>query len=458
MTVISRNRRTWLGLGAGLLVLVLGVVVWAGGTVRSEAGGGVDPLARFLLAVAVILVVSHVLGSVLRRVGQPRVVGEMLGGVMLGPSVLGSMWPEAMQWLFTADALGHLDKVGQLGLVVFMFLLGCELRLDRIDRPATVAATVAGGTGLPFAVGIGLACAFAGLLSPRGFTVPYALFLGLALSITALPVLARILLDLKLEETGVGVLTVSAAAIGDGVAWLVLTVILTATGQGTHASAAETAYLAAALVVVTFLCVRPALAVLVRKVRSKQLLTVVLLAGAITFSAVTQAINLHPVIGAFLFGAVVPRDSEPVRRVGHQLQGFTLIVLLPVFFAGVGLNTSVGLLGGDLVAWTVFGTLLVASVTAKFVGAGGAARLTGLPTRQAVWVGAAMNCRGVTELVIAAIGFQAGLINQLGFTMLVLLAVITTVLSNWALRWLSPDGVALDRSRAPMGSTGKDAR
>ncbi|MFE1174109.1 cation:proton antiporter [Streptomyces sp. NPDC058773] len=446
MTTLPTSRRTWLSLGAGLLVLIGSVLMWTADVLSSGTpSGSLDQITRFLLVLAVILMVCHLLGELMRRLGQPPVLGEMLGGVLLGPSALGLVWPAAMRWLAAPAVLDTMDKVGQLGLVVFMFLLGCELRTDRIERPRLVAATVLGGMGLPFVVGVGLACGLGSLLAPHG-TAPtsYALFLGLALSVTALPVLARVLVDLRIDQTRVGALSMSSAAVGDGVAWLVLTFILTGTGQGGSTSMAETAYLAMALMAVTVLCVRPALAVLVRRMRSEQLLTVVLLAGAIAFSGMTQAINLHPVIGAFLFGVVVPRDSEKVQRIGHQLRGFTLIVLLPVFFAGVGLGTSIGLIGGSPLNWLVFAVVLAAAVLTKFLGAGGAARLAGLPRKQSVRLATLMNCRGVTELVIATIGFKAGLINQLCFTVLVLIAVVTTAATGPLMRRLIRNDPAVD--------------
>lgn len=435
---VVRGRRPWLGIGAGIVILVSSVLMWGPGLFDTGAGAKpVDSITRFLLAVAVILIVSHLCGALMRRFKQPPVLGEIIGGLLLGPSALGLVWPQAGRWLFQADVLDSLNKAAQLGLVVFMFLLGCELRTDRIERPRTVVAGLIGGMGLPFVVGAGIALAAGPMLLGEGAsTTGHALFFGLALAITALPVLARILVDLGLDRTGVGALSLSTAAIGDGVAWLVLTLILAGTGTGGSGKVLETAGLAVALVGVTYLVIRHALAALVARMKSEQLLTVVLVVGAIAFSALTQMINLHPLIGAFLFGAAVPRNSPAVDRISHQLQGFTLTILLPLFFAGVGLVTAVGLLGAHAVHWLVFGGILVAAQVTKFVGAGGAARLAGLPGREAVQLGVLMNCRGVTELVIATVGLHAGLVNQLGFTILVLIAVITTAVTGPLMRHL----------------------
>ena len=447
----GRGARGWVGIGAGLVILVTSVVIWGPNLVGGATGSkGTDPVARFLLAVALILFVAHACGAILRRWNQPPVLGEILGGLLLGPSALGLIAPGAQGWLFPAEALESLDKAAQLGLIVFMFLLGCELRTDNLGGARrTVGATVLGGMGLPFVVGLGVALGTQSMLAGSGAHGPgFVLFFGLALSITALPVLARILVDLKLDRTRLGTLSLSSAAIGDGIAWTALTLILATTGIGGAAQIATTAGLAVALVLVTILCVRPALAALVPRITSDQLLLAVLAVGAIGFSAVTQLINLHPVIGAFLFGAAVPRDCAAVERISQQLQGFAIAILLPLFFAGVGLGTSIGLLGGDPGHWLALAVVLTAALVTKFLGAGGAARLAGLPRREALQLGVLMNCRGITELVVATIGLRYGLVNQLGFTILVLVAVITTAITGPLMRVLRRDEVGADDGSA----------
>ncbi|MEV7551485.1 cation:proton antiporter [Amycolatopsis sp. NPDC089917] len=398
----------------------------------------IEPITRFLLAVGAILLVSHFCGEVLRRLRQPPVLGEIVGGILLGPSVLGLIWPSAGAWLFSPEVMSSLDKAAQLGLVVFMFLLGCELRTDRIERKSLVGAVVLGGMGLPFAAGIGVAFAASSVLAGADApTAGYVLFFALAMAITALPVLARILVDLNLERTGLGALSVTSAAIGDGVAWLTLTVILVGTGVHGSGNPAMTAILAVVLVVVTQVVVRRALSALVTRIESEKVMTVVLLVGALAFAVMTQILGLHALLGAFLFGTAVPRDCPLVERISEQLRGFTLVVLLPLFFALVGLSTSIGLLGTNASHWLLFAGVLVVAQLTKFLGAGGAARLAGLPRNQAIQLGTLMNCRGVTELVVATIGLKYGLVNQLGFTMLVLVAVVTTAVTGPLMRFLT---------------------
>lgn len=435
-----RSRRPAVGIVAGLVVLVSAVVVWGPGLVRGGEGhGGVDPTARFLLAVAVIVLVSHLLGTVLRRFGQPAVIGEIVGGLVLGPSALGWAWPSAQAWLLPAEVKSTMAMAAQLGLVTFMFLLGCELRMERVSSGRTaLAATVLGGMGLPFLAGLGIAVAAPDVL--RGASAHhtgYAVFFGLALSVTALPVLARVLVDLRMDRSELGTFALAGAAVGDGVAWLALTVVLAMTSA--TGGVAATVGLTLALVTVTVLVVRPLLAAAVHVAEkqpggAKVMLPMMLLAGAVSYAAITQVIGLHPVIGAFLFGTVVPRGSRSAERMNEQLQGFTLAVLLPLFFAGIGLNVSIRGLGLAPWHWTVLVAVVAAATVTKFVGAGGAARAAGMPRNEAMRLGALMNCRGVTEIVVAGIGYEAGLIGANGLTVLVLMALVTTALTGPLLR------------------------
>ncbi|MFI6094745.1 cation:proton antiporter [Lentzea sp. NPDC051213] len=403
---------------------------------------GADPVAHFLLALAVIVVVCNLLAWVFRKLGQPPVVGEIVGGLLLGPTVLAQLWPAGSAWLLTPSVVGTLSVVAQLGLVTFMFLLGSELRFGAAgaDRKI-VTAVVAGSIGLPFAGGMLLALAGRPMIAGEaGDGFAYLVVFGLAVSITALPVLARILVDARMDTTRVGRVALACAAVGDGAAWMVLTVVLAVSGLAASGSAVVTVGLVGVLVLVTALVVRPALAWLVERAGGGPLLLPMLVAGAVSYAAVTQLIGLHAAVGAFLFGAVIPRDDTIMLKVRQQLHGFAEVVLLPLFFASVGLSTAVTAVGGSLANWLLLIAVVVVATATKFVGAGGAAYLAGMPVRESLQIGALMNCRGVTELIVATICLQYGVVNTLGFTVLVLMALCTTAVTGPLLKLFTSAG------------------
>lgn len=436
---IPSTGRRWTLLGAAVSVAVLAAVLagWSHGLLGiGPAAGNVDPVFLFLLAIAVVLLVAHLFGSIFARLGQPPVLGEILAGIALGPSVLGAVWPAGRDWIFPTAVQHVFAMISQLGLVVFAFLIGCELRTAQLrTRRRVVVGVVAGGMGLPMVTGIALAVLARPVLAIPGTSpVAYALFVGLALSITALPVLARVLGDLKVDGTPLGTLAMASAAVGDGIGWLLLAVITVIAGTGGTGRLPMTMELMVAFVAFAVLAVRPALRHIVRRADaagSTQLLLPVLFGGALVFGATTQLIGLHAASGAFLFGALVPKDSGQVVRLNQQMQTFTIKILLPVFFVGVGLDVSLSQLSGAPTRWLVFAGLLVAAFATKIIGAGGGARLAGCDRAQARTIGVLMNCRGVTELIVVTIGWQEHLFNSVAFTCFVIIALVTSLVTPW---------------------------
>ncbi|MGW4648923.1 cation:proton antiporter domain-containing protein [Kitasatospora sp. NPDC004289] len=428
-------RSRWRGVVGAVSVVALGGAAWA-------RDGVSDPLARFLVAAAVVVLTAHLLGALFRRFGQPQVVGEVVGGLLLGPSALGLLWPAGQQWLFTASVRQGLGSAADLGLAVFMFLVGCRIRPEELGaRGGALLGLGVGSLLAPFLGGLGLALLLGDRLAGGTRPAAEALFLGLALSVTALPVLARILAELRLTDRPHGQLALGAAALGDGVGWGALTVLLALLGGGRAGGAPLTLAALVVLLPAVRYGLRPALAALVDwaerepESRSGQLLSA-LLAGLLGLAALTQWLGLHPVVGALLFGAATPGGHPAVRRICRQLEGFTSAVLLPLFFVGVGLRTSAGAVLGDPVGWLLLLAVLAVAVGGKLLGAVLGTAVAGTPRAEGLRLGVLMNCRGVTELVVITIGHQAGLVNDLGATVLVLMAVLTTAATAPAYRLL----------------------
>jgi Kef-type K+ transport system membrane component KefB len=421
---------------APLAVVVSSVflAVWAGE--RVHGSGDATQLTKFLLAAAVILAACHALGAVARALRQPAVVGELLGGVLIGPSLLGWVWQGGSGWLFPATVQHDLHMVAELGLVAFMFLVGLELRAgiaaERCHR--NVWCVVAGGMGLPVLCGSVVAIPMRHALAGTGAsTAEFAIFIGLALSITALPVLARMLEDLDASRTPVAVTGIASAAVGDGLVWGLLSLLLATSQAAGFGRIALELTATAAFLVVALVWLRPLLdrcAVPFQNEHRRQLLVPAFTMGAVGFAAATNALGLHPAVGALLFGVVVPPGARIRKSLDDQLRGFTTIVLLPIFFADVGLNTSVRLVGASIGHWLVLGGVIAVACGSKLLGVAGGARLSGMDRGRSLELGVLMNCRGVTELVFASIGFEYHIINGLGLTVIVLVALVTTVVTG----------------------------
>ncbi len=401
-------------------------------------------LATLLLQLAVILVAARLCGLALERVGQPPVIGEMAAGVLLGPMVFGAALPQLQAALFPPASLRGLEWVSTLGLVLFVFLVGAEMRAPGGLRAQLTASGRVGALSLLIPMGLGLA--IAPLLHPRyapadARALPFALFIAVALSVTAFPVMARILKDRALAQTPVGRLCIGAAAIVDAGAWVGLALVAAVVpAEGSWRGFAMTLAGLAALSVALLFVVRPMTARLLARSapggRAHAVTCSALLAVLLACAGATHWLGLHPVFGAFLFGASLPRCDALLACLTGLLERVTMVVLLPVFFVLAGLGTSAGALAGTSLA--AFALLLLAAVAGKVLGGTAGARCSGHGWRESFAVGVLMNTRGLMELVVIRIGLEAGLIGPELFTMLLLMTLITTLMTSPLLALLAP--------------------
>jgi Kef-type K+ transport system membrane component KefB len=392
-----------------------------------------------LLEVVVILAASTLVSALLRRSGQPRVIGQMVAGILIGPSFLGAIAPVMSAQLFPPAALGHLSAMSQFGLVIYMLLVGVSLDHKEVRTQGHAAVVISHvSIVVPFFLG--------GLLSlylyPRlgedsvSFT-GFTLFLGAAMSITAFPVLARILSEENLMGTRLGSLTIACAAVDDVTGWCILASILAIVNGAQSAYAQYVTVLSAAVyIAVMLLVMKPLLAraepaVSRLRLSEHSLLTLVVCLG-LTSALITDWLGIHALFGAFLFGAILPRSGF-LRVVPEKLQSFVEALLLPLFFAFTGLRTSIGLLNGaDM--WFYWALAMGVAVLAKLGGCLLAARASGIPWTESLSIGLLMNTRGLMELVILNIGLDAGIISPSLFAIMVLMALSTTFMTTPLLR------------------------
>ncbi|MCU1374293.1 MAG: sodium/hydrogen exchanger, partial [Actinomycetia bacterium] len=399
---------------------------------------------KLLLASVVIVVLARVVGSLFRRIGQPQVMGEIVAGIILGPSVLGAVAPSAQHHLFSADVLPFIDVLAQLGLVFFMFLIGLELDVRLIKGRGHAAAAVSHASiVLPFLSGVAVAVLiFTKLGSAEGDFLPFALFLGASMSITAFPVLARILTERGLNKTRLGAVTITCAAIDDVTAWCLLAIVVAVAAANGLGGAFLTIGLAVVFIAAMLVVVRPLVARLATVQEEDGGLSPTVLAmvfaGLLLSSLATDRIGIHAIFGAFLFGAIMPQQSEFVGELSTKLEDFAVIFLLPLFFAYSGLRTEIGQLGTDPALWAYCALIVGVAVLGKWGGSTLAARMVGLTWRESLGLGILMNCRGLTELVILNIGLDLGVIPPALFAMLVIMALVTTFMTTPILAAIYP--------------------
>ena len=390
---------------------------------------------HFFLQLALILLACRAVGLLAACFGQPQVVAEMITGVLLGPSLLGAWFPELSASLFPADSRKVLMPVSQLGLALYMFIVGMEFRVDQIRAHLRCAVSVSlAGMLAPFALGglLGAWMHSAGGLFGEGTSVFGAvIFTGASMCITAFPMLARIIHFKGLSGTTMGTVAIGAGAIDDAAAWSLLAVVM-ASMSGDVVHAASNLGLAALYLFVCFALIRPALARWAKTIEASGDLSDSQYAFLLSLMCLgawwTDRIELHAVFGAFIMGACMPRGLVS-RRLVERTQSLSVALLLPLFFTYSGLNTKLGLLSNSgLWGWAL--AVLLAAIVGKGLACWGAARLSGLPNREALGIGILMNARGLMELIIINIGLQRGVIGPELFAMFAIMAVVTTLMAS----------------------------
>ncbi len=371
------------------------------------------------------------MGVLSSRIGQPPVIGEIVAGIMLGPSLLGLLWPEAVKTLFPSQVLPNIYLLSQIGLIFFMFLVGLDVKPEHLRGRLRLAVLTSNSSViLPFGLGVILAATVLKSLQPPAISdLAYALFLGAAMSVTAFPVLARIVAEKNLQTTPLGQLALTAASIDDVTAWCLLAMAIIAARSGDIWTAWPT--LVGILIFATALLTlgKKYLGKLIGAWERRGQLTLahqtVIYILLILTAIVTQLLGIDVIFGGFILGVIMPKDSVLAQYLRERIQDFVTIFLLPLFFAYSGLNTQVGLVNSGML-WAITGLIILAAIVGKFGGAFGAAKVSGVPTGEAAALGWLMNTRGLTELIILNIGLQLKVIPPVLFTMLVIMALVTT--------------------------------
>ncbi len=404
-----------------------------------------------ILQIGIILIAVRLVGSLFRKIHQPRVVGEMFAGIMLGPSLLGRLAPDLSAALFPPDSLGYLNALSQVGLLLFMFLVGMEIDLKQLSKLGRTAVTTSHASIIvPFILGFLMAFYLYPRLSDQSvhFT-SFALFMGAAMSVTAFPVLARILIERNMIRTSVGVVAITCAAVDDVTAWCILAGIIVIVRSSSQELPIWLILIGlGAFIFIMLLVVRRSLGKLAVLYERRGSLThesiVVILLLVLASGWITESLGVHALFGAFLAGTSMPRHHELLQEISRKFEALVVVLLLPLYFAFTGLRSSIFLITG-VQMWLYCAAIIALAVIGKLGGSMITARLNGLPWREAAAIGILMNTRGLVELVILNIGLDLGILSPALFSMMVLMALITTMMTTPLLTWVYPEHLAHQR-------------
>lgn len=400
------------------------------------------PLAILLAQIITIIIVARFFGWVFRKIGQPSVIGEIIAGIVLGPSLLGLYFPEFSLQLFPVESLGNLQFLSQIGLILFMFVIGMELDLKVLQNRAKDAVVISHASiVIPFALGIGLAYFVYFRFAPVGVAfLPFALFMGIALSITAFPVLARIVQERGIHKTKLGAIVITCAAADDITAWCLLAAVIAIVKAGTFVSSLYIIVLAIGYVMVMLFVVKPFLKKIGELYGTKNSLNKPVVAifflTLILSSYITEIIGIHALFGAFMTGVIMPDITKFRNLFIEKVEDVSVILLLPLFFVFTGLRTEIGLIN-DPYLWKITGFIILVAVVGKFLGSALAAKFVGQSWRDSLTIGALMNTRGLMELIVLNIGLDLKVLTPEVFTMMVIMALVTTFMTGPALNFIN---------------------
>lgn len=433
------------GIGAFLLIDLKGQELMDPAAImameRHAVHEQINHLLYVLIALSVVVGTARAFGSLFSLIHQPAVIGEVIGGILLGPSFLGKFAPQVSAVILPATAFPFLGVIAQLGVILYMFVVGLELDLSVLRKSghATLAISHASIVA-PFLCGALLALQIYNRVSlPEVPFTSFALFLGVSLSVTAFPVLARILTDRNVNRSKMGTIALTCAAVDDVTAWCLLALVVSLSqaklGSAFMTLGLTVIYIAAMLSIGGYLMKR-----FVPWLEKFDRLTdggmAIFFVGLLLSSLATEVIGIHAIFGAFLLGAITPHDSRVAKELTDRIQDLVRIMFLPAFFAFTGMRTEIGSLN-TLEDWKLCGMIILIASVGKFGGTLIAARLTGLDWRNAAALGILMNTRGLVELIVLNLGLDLKIISPQLFTMLVLMALVTTFITSPIFHWLT---------------------
>lgn len=394
-----------------------------------------DPIAILLLQIVVILLAVRIFGWICQKIGQPTVVGEIFAGIVLGPSLLGLYFPQISEFIFPESSLTNIEFLSQIGLVLFMFIVGMELNLKTIKSKANDALIISHvSIAVAFALGVLSAYFLFGKYTYNNTVfLPFALFMGIAMSIAAFPVMARIIHEREMNKTSLGAMIITCAAIDDITAWCLLAAVIAIVKAGAVASAIYTILLALLYVLIMFKVVRPFL----KRVSELQTSNRIISQSAIGIfflilflsAYATEVIGIHALFGAFLAGVIMPTNVNFRNLLTEKIEDVALVLLLPLFFVFTGLRTQIGLLN-EPGMWMICGGLVLLAIVGKLFSSAFAARFIGYKWKDSLIIGSLMNTRGLIQLVVLNIGLDLGILTAEVFVMMVVVALITTFMTS----------------------------